>query len=408
MLKLKKSSKKRLETQRRRSRGRAEVYFDYNATTPLDKRVLEKMLPYLETFYGNPSSIYRFAQSARKAVEDARENIAKLICASPEEIIFTSGGTEANNSALKGIAFSQCSRGKHIITSAIEHQAVLNPCGFLKTMGFEVSYVGVDEYGMVRLDELKKNIRDDTILVSIMHANNEVGTIQPIEEVGSICREREIYFHTDAVQTAGRIPLNVKDLGVDLLSFSAHKLYGPKGVGALYVRKKTPLHPLIHGGKQERGMRAGTENVGGIVGFSEAATIAGQYMQQDQARVGVLRKKLEEGILKYIPEVKVNGHPKKRLYNTLNVSIKHTEGESVLINLDFEGICASGGSACASGSLEASHVLLAMGLSPALARGAIRFSCGRYNTKEEVDRVLKVLPSIVDKLRSMSSSWQGR
>ncbi|MDP2923472.1 MAG: cysteine desulfurase NifS [Candidatus Omnitrophota bacterium] len=384
------------------------VYLDYNATTPLDEKILAKMRLYLTDIYSNPSSVYRFAQVARKAVEDARQDVAQLLCASVDEIIFTAGGTESDNTAIKGIAWHYQNKGKHIVTSKIEHHAVLNPCKFLEKHGFELTYINVDEYGIIDLEQLKKSLRKDTILVSIMYANNEVGTIQPIKEVGRICRENGTYFHTDAVQAVGKIPIDVNDLGIDLLSLSAHKLYGPKGVGALYVKKGIKFEPLLHGGQHEKNRRAGTENVSGIVGLGEAARVAKVEMANEEEKIRLLRDKLEQGIKDRIPEVKINGHPKDRLYNTLNVCIRYIEGESILINLDFEDICASSGSACTSGSLEPSHVLLAMGIPHEVAHGSLRFSLGKYNTDEDIEKVLKVLPGIVEKLRKMSPFWNKK
>ncbi len=380
-------------------------YLDNNATTPVDERVKEAMLPYLGEAFFNPSSVYTPAREVRKAVETAREQLANLLNADPEEIIFTSGGTEADNIAIKGTAFALAEKGKHIITSAIEHPAVLNTCKFLERVGFSVSYVPVDRYGIVDMDHLKENIRDDTILISIMYANNEIGTIQPIEEIASIARERGIYFHTDAVQVIGKFPVDVKVLGVDFLALSAHKFYGPKGVGALYVRKGVKFRPLVNGGHQERGLRGGTENVAGIVGLGEAAKIASEEMEAEEKRLRPLRDALENGILEKIPEVIVNGHPEQRLYNTLNVCIRYVEGESVLLMLDREGICVSTGSACSSGSLEPSHVLLAIGLSHEVAHGSIRFSIGKFNTEEDIDKVLSVVPPIVERLREISPLW---
>lgn len=384
------------------------VYLDYNATTPLDEKILAKMRLYLTDIYSNPSSVYRFAQVARKAVEDARQDVAQLLCASVDEIVFTAGGTESDNTAIKGIAWHYQNKGKHIVTSRIEHHAVLNPCKFLEKHGFELTYINVDEYGIIDLEQLKKSLRKDTILVSIMYANNEVGTIQPIKEVGRICRENGTYFHTDAVQAVGKIPIDVNDLGIDLLSLSAHKLYGPKGVGALYVKKGIKFEPLLHGGQHEKNRRAGTENVSGIVGLGEAARIAKVEMVNEEEKIRLLRDKLEQGIKDRIPEVKINGHPKDRLYNTLNVCIRYIEGESILINLDFEDICASSGSACTSGSLEPSHVLLSMGIPHEVAHGSLRFSLGKYNTDEDIEKVLKVLPGIVEKLRKMSPFWNKK
>lgn len=384
------------------------IYLDYNATTPADPRVLAKMLPYLKDIYSNPSSVYRFAQESRRAVEEARENLARLLSAENNEIIFTSGGTEADNTAIKGIALTKRDKGKHIITSKIEHHAVLHTCGALEEQGFEVTYLGVDESGRISLEELKKSIRGDTILVSIMHANNEVGTIQPIKEIADICRSRGVCFHSDAVQSVGKVDVDVKALGLDLLSLSGHKFYGPKGVGALYVRGGIKFTPLFHGGGHERGRRSGTENVAGIVGLGEAARIAKVEIVKEAKRIRPLRDKLEAGILRSIPEVKVNGDPENRMFNTTNVCIKYIEGESILINLDFEGICASSGSACTSGSLEPSHVLLAMGIPAEFAHGSLRMSLGRHTSEKEIDKVLAILPPIVERLRKMSPFWQNR
>ena len=377
------------------------IYLDHNATTPVDKRVLETMLPYFSEKYGNPSSVYRFAKESELAKEKAREKVAGLIGAKPNEVFFTGCGTESDNLAIKGICFANKECGNHIITSKIEHHAVLNTCKWLEKQGFEISYIGVDEYGIVNLDELEKTITDKTILISIMYANNEVGTIEPIEEIANIARKRDIYFHSDAVQAIGKIPINVKDLSVDLLSLSAHKLYGPKGVGALYIKRGTKIDPLLHGGHHEKNKRAGTENIPGIVGLGVAASIASEDIKRSK-EIKTLRDKLEKGLLKRIDDIKINGHPDKRLDGTLNLCVKYVEGESMLLHLDHSGIAASSGSACTSGSLEPSHVLTAMGLSPEIAHGSLRFSLGKKNTEEEVDRVLEVLPPIVEKLRVMS------
>jgi len=384
------------------------IYLDHNATTPMDERVLEKMLPYLEGFYGNLSSVYRFAQESRRAVEDAREKLANLLNASPNEIVFTGSGTEADNTAIKGVAYAYQDKGKHIITSKIEHHAVLHACEYLEKKGFEVTYLNVDSQGLVDLEQLKKSIRDDTILISIMHANNEIGTIEPIKEIANIAHEQAALFHTDAVQTVGKIKIDVADLDVDLLSLSSHKFYGPKGVGALYVKKGVKFEPLLHGGGHEKGRRSSTENVAGIVGLGAAACVAQSEMEQEEKGIGRLRDWLEQELCKRIPEVKVNGHKQKRLYNTLNICIHHIEGESILINLDFEGICASSGSACTSGSLDPSHVLLALGLKHEVAHGSVRFSLGKNTTKEQVEKVVEVLPQIVERLRSMSPFWNAR
>jgi cysteine desulfurase len=384
------------------------IYLDYNATTPLDKRILDKMMPYLRDVYSNPSSVYRFAQEARRAVEDARSQLAELLNAEPQEIVFNSGGTESDNTAIKGVALMHQDKGKHIITSKIEHHAVLHACEFLEKLGFEITYLDVDEYGVVDLKQLEKSIKKETILVSIMYANNEVGTLQPIEQIAQICRKNQVYFHTDAVQAVGKIKVDVKELGVDLLSLSAHKFYGPKGVGALYVKKGVKFYPLLHGGGHERGFRSGTENVAGIVGLGEAAGLASLEYADEEKKIRPLRDKLEEVIKKKIPEVKVNGHPQDRLYNTLNICIRYIEGESILMNLDFEGISASSGSACTSGSLEPSHVLLAMGLAHEVAHGSLRLSLGKYTTPRDINKVLEVLPPIVERLRKMSPFWQNK
>lgn len=382
------------------------IYMDYNATTPIDERVLDSMLPYLREEFGNPSSIYSLAQRARKAVEEAREKLAKLLNCDPKEIIFTSGGTESDNFALKGIAYANQDKGKHIITSQIEHHAVLNTCKFLEKQGFQITYLPVDRYGVVDLEALERSITPQTILISIMFANNEVGTIQPIKEIARIARKYGVYFHTDAVQAVGKIPIDVKELGIDLLSLSAHKFYGPKGVGALYVRRGVRIVPFIQGGEQEKGRRGGTENVAGIVGLGKAAEIAQEEMEEEEKRVRALRDQLEKGLLERIPDVILNGHPQNRLYNTLSICMKYVEGESMLINLDREGICASSGSACTSGSLEPSHVLLAMGVPPEVAHGSLRFSLGKFNKEEDVERVIEVLPPIVEELRKISPFWE--
>jgi cysteine desulfurase len=380
-------------------------YLDSNATTPLDPRVREAMAPYLAERYANPSAIYRFAQEVRGAVEAARERVAALINADPEEIIFTSGGTEADNTAVKGVAFALRDKGRHIITSPIEHHAVLQACQYLEGFGFELTQIPVDRYGIVDLAALKKAIRRDTVLITIMHANNEIGTIEPIDAIVEIAHAQRIYVHTDAVQTVGKLPIDVKGLDVDLLSLSAHKIYGPKGIGALYVRKGVQIDPLLHGGHHERNRRAGTENVPGIIGLGKAAEVAQAELSQNEGKIRVLRDRLEKGILELIPEVFVNGHPEKRLFNTLNCCLKGIEGESILLNLDFEGICASSGSACTSGSLDPSHVLLAIDLPPDVAHGSVRLSLNKFNTAEDVDKVLEVLPKIAERLRGMSPLW---
>lgn len=377
------------------------IYLDYAATTPIDAFVMEAMLPYFSEQFGNPLSIHSYGQKTREAVEDARRKVALFIGAYPDEIIFTSGGTESNNHAIKGMALAH--RSGHIITSQVEHHSVLNPCRFLESQGFRVDYVPPDRYGVVDPNDIERLITDRTFLISIMHANNEIGTIEAVEEIGRITRERKICFHVDAVQSFGHLPIHVDRLGVDLLSASAHKLYGPKGVGILYVRRNTKIINLMHGGDQEDGRRASTHNVPAIVGFMKAVELAGKCMGDEAARLGALRDRLIEGILKTIKGSLLNGHPQKRLPNNVNVSISGVEGESLLLSLDMAGIACSTGSACSFATLEPSHVLHAIGLSETLIQSAVRFSVGRYTTKEEIDEVLNVLPGIVQKMRSVSS-----
>jgi cysteine desulfurase len=378
------------------------IYLDYAATTPTHPEVVKAMLPYFTDAFGNPSSIYFYGQEAKGAIEEARSKVADLIGSQSEEIVFTSGGTEADNFALEGVAFAKEPKGNHIITSSIEHHAVIETCKFLERRGFRVTYLPVDKYGLVAPGDVKRAITDKTILISVMHANNEVGTIEPIAEIGKIAREAGIYFHTDAVQTVGHIPVDVNGLGVDLLSMSAHKLYGPKGVGALYIRKGTKLIPFMHGGEQERRRRASTENVPGIVGFGKAIELAQQEMTEEAKRLTYLRDQLIKGLIERIDHARLNGHSIKRLPNNVNISVDFVEGESMLLNLDLEGICASTGSACSSSSLEPSHVLVVLGLSPEQAHGSLRFSLGKWITEEEMGQVLEVLPRIVARLRAMS------
>ncbi len=382
------------------------IYLDYAATTPMDPEVLKAMLPYFTDRFGNPSSIHSFGQEAKAAVEKAREEIASFLGAKQDEIIFTSGGSESDNFAIKGVAYANKHKGNHIITSSIEHHAVIKSCEFLEKMGFEVTYLPVSKDGLVDPEDVKKAITDKTILISIMHASNEIGTIQPIKEIGKIAREKKIYFHSDAVQTFGHIHINVDELNVDLLSVSAHKLCGPKGIGILYVRKGTKIVSFIHGGGQERKRRASTENVPAIVGFGKAVEIAKKTMDEEVKKLVILRDKLIKGILEKIDNVYLNGHPERRLPNNVNVSVESIEGESMLLSLDMEGIAASTGSACTSASLEASHVLLALGLSHELAHGSLRFTLGRYTEKEDINKVLEILPKIVKKLRSISPLWK--
>jgi cysteine desulfurase len=378
------------------------IYLDYAATTPVHPDVLKAMLPYYNESFGNPSSIHACGQEAKSAVERARASVARLIGAGEEEICFTSSGTEADNFALEGVALANEKTGNHIITTAIEHHAILETCKFLEKRGFKVTYLPVDKYGMVDPDDVRKAISPETILISVMHANNEIGTIQPLAEIGRIAREASVCFHTDAVQTVGHIPLDVNALGVDLLSMSAHKLYGPKGIGALYIRKGTGITPFMHGGGQERGRRAGTENVPGIVGFGKAAEIALQEMSEEAAQLTELRDKFIAELQKRIDDIHLNGHPVKRLPNNVNISVSYVEGESMLLNLDMAGICASTGSACSSGNLEPSHVLLATGCSHEQAHGSLRYTLGKWTTITDMEKVLDILPPIVKKLRAMS------
>jgi len=378
------------------------VYLDYAATTPPHPKVIEAMSPFFSEVWGNPSSIHACGLEARSAVDEARNKVAGLVGAKNDEIFFTSGGTEADNWALRGITYANRSRGNHIITSSIEHHAVLETCKYLEGQGFSVTYLPVDRYGMVDPDNVKKSITPKTILVSIMYANNEVGSIQPINEISMIAKTAGIYFHTDSVQAVGHIPVDVNQLGVDLLSISAHKLYGPKGIGALYIRAGTKIEPLIYGGGQEKQMRSGTENVPGIVGFGKAVEIAQEEMDAEARRLQILRDSLIKRILEKISGTYLNGHPTKRLPNNVNISFEFVEGEAVCLNLDLAGICAATGSACSSESMEASHVLLAMGLKPELARSSLRFSLGRWSTEADVNYVLEKLPIIVSRLRSIS------
>jgi len=382
------------------------IYMDHAATTPAHPEVVSAMSPYFSDIFGNPSSIHAFGQEARSAVEAAREKVATLINAKKEEIVFTSGGTESDNFAIKGVAFANSKKGNHIITTPIEHHAITEPCEFMKTLGFDVTYLPVDGYGMVDPEDVKKAMTDKTILVSVMHANNEIGTIQPIEEIGRITREAGVYFHTDAVQTAGAIPVDVNKMNVDLLSISAHKLYGPKGIGCLYIKKGTKMVPFMHGGGQEKNRRGSTENVPGIVGFGKAAEIAVKELDARQAHLLPLRDKLIKGLSEKIDHSLLNGHPTKRLPNNISMCFEFVEGESMLLNLDMEGIASSTGSACSSATLEPSHVLLSIGRPHAIAHGSIRFSLGRMTTEKDVDTVLDVFPKIVDKLRKMSPLYK--
>ena len=384
------------------------IYLDYAATTPLDPRALKEMIPYFTDSFGNASSPHSFGQEAKRAVEFAREATAQLIGAKPEEIVFTSGGTESNNTVIKGVARSKKDKGNHIITSKIEHHSVFETVSSLNKEGFVTTHIPVDGDGSIDPEMVKKAITDKTILISIMHANNEIGTIEPIAEIGKIARERGVLFHTDAVQAVGHIPINVGELAVDFLSSSSHKFYGPKGVGFLYVRKGAKFIPLMHGGEQEKNRRAGTHNTPGIVGMGAAAKIARESVREESIREAALRDRLIDGILGSIPDTRLNGHRTKRLPNNTNVSIEYIEGESMLLSLDMEGIAASTGSACSSSTLEPSHVLLAIGLPHEIAHGSLRFSLGRWTTDEDIDRLLETLPVIVERLRAMSPLYSGR
>ncbi len=378
------------------------VYLDHAATTPVAPEVLEAMLPYFQQFWGNPSSIHRYGRQASEGVEQGRAHLAELLHCTPKEIYFTGGGTEADNLAIFGTALAREEKGRHIITSVIEHHAVSHTCEALQKRGWEVTYLPVDSTGLVDPDELRHAIRPDTVLATIMHANNEVGTVQPIAEIGAICREAGVWFHTDAVQSVGHIPTRVNELNVDMLSLSGHKLYGPKGVGALFIRRGVRIKPQIFGGGHERGMRSGTENVPGIVGLGRAAELALAEMESEAARQTRLRDKLLDGIVARIPDSFITGHREHRLPNNASVIVKYIEGEAQLLRLDAAGIAASSGSACTSGSLDPSHVLLAMGIEVAFAHGSIRFSLGRGTTEAEIDYVLEQYPSIAEVLRAMS------
>lgn len=384
------------------------IYLDYAATTPMRPEVLEAMQPYLTERFGNPSSIYSYGHEAKSGIDKARTQVAGLLGAREEEIVFTGGGTEADNFTIKGIAFANRNRGNHIITGSVEHHAVLEPCQFLEKQGFNVTYLPVDETGLVSPDDVRKAITPETVLITIMHANNEIGTVQPIREIGVIAREAGVYFHTDAVQTVGHIPVDVNELNVDLLSTSAHKLYGPKGVGALYIRKGTRIEPLIHGGEQENNRRASTENVAGIVGFGTAAELAREELDKEYERITFLRDRLINGMLTRVEEVRLNGHPVQRLPNNINLTVSYTEGESIVLDMDLKGICISTGSACTSSSLDPSHVLLAIGLPAEIAYSSFRMTLGKWTTQEDIDRVLEALSDIIGSLRAMSPMYRQR
>jgi cysteine desulfurase len=384
-----------------------KVYMDYSATTYTKPEVLQEMIPYFTENFGNPSSLYSMSDAPREAINTARQRVAKAINADKNEIFFTAGGSESDNWILKGIAFANKNKGNHIITTKIEHHAILHACKFLEKNGFEVTYLPVDEYGFINLEDLKNAIKDTTILVSIMFANNEVGTIQPIKEIGEICKEKKIYFHTDAVQAVGHVNIDVKDMNIDALSMAGHKFYGPKGIGAMYLRKGIKIENLIHGGAQERGKRASTENVPGIVGIGKAIELATSEMETESKRLSELRDKLIKGLVEAIPYAKVNGPSgDKRLPGNVNLSFIGIEGETLLLDLNDAGIFVSTGSACASASLDPSHVLLALGLPHEVAHGSLRLTLGAGTTEEDVDYALQVIPKVVARRRAMSPLWE--
>ncbi|MFH1651919.1 MAG: cysteine desulfurase NifS [Chloroflexota bacterium] len=383
------------------------IYLDYAATTPVHPEVARAMLHVFTETFGNPSALYACGLEAREALEESRRNVARFLGAGEEEIIFTGSGSESDNFALEGVAFANEDRGDHIITSVIEHHAVIETAKFLEKRGFRVTSLPVDDQGLVSPDDVRRAITPKTILISIMHANNEIGTIQPIAEIARIARDAGVYFHTDAVQTFGHLPINVEEMGIDLLSLSAHKLYGPKGVGALYARRGVRLTPFLHGGGQERGRRASTENVPGIVGLSKAVDIAREEMAEEDTRLTALRDRLIEGLLN-IEHTRLNGHPRQRLPNNANVTVEFADGEAMCLNLDLEGLCAATGSACSSEDAEPSHVLQAIGLRPEQARASLRFTLGKWTKDSDIDRVLEVLPRVVSRLRSMSMLGQRK
>ena len=375
---------------------------DYAATTPVDPRVVRAMLPYFTKKFGNTMSLHSFGQEVKQALEESREVVANLIKAKPNEIIFTSSATESNNLALKGVAFANREKGNHIIISQIEHPCVIESAKWLETQGFKITRLPVDKYGLIDPIDVKKTIRKDTILVSIIHASNEIGTIQPTKEIGNICKEKGVYFHTDAVQSFGKIPIDVNKMNISLLSASAHKMYGPKGVALLFIREGTKIEPILHGGGQESGLRSSTINVPGIIGLAKACEICQKVMKKEDQRLIKLRDKLIKGVLEKIPNAYLNGHPKERLPNNTNFWFKFVEGESIVIQLDLLGVAASTGSACSSAKLEPSHVLISIGLKPEEAHGSLRLTLGRWTTEKDINFVLKVLPEVIKKLRKIS------
>lgn len=385
-----------------------KYYFDNAATTPVREEVLQEILPYFREYYGNASSIYSIAKESKKALEAARAKVAAAIGATPDEIYFTAGGSESDNMALRGVVNASKKEKKHIITTKIEHHAILHTAEFLETKGVDVTYLNVDECGKISLEELENAIRPETVLISVMFANNEIGTIQPIAEIGEIAKKHGVLFHTDAVQAVGHVPIDVEKLQVDLLSMSGHKLGAPKGIGAIYIRKGTRISPLIFGGAQEKKLRAGTENIAGIVGLGKAAELAVAEMEETTKKLTALRDKLIHGILESIPDSRLNGHPTDRLPGNCNISFSYIEGESLLLLLDVLGIAASSGSACTSGSLDPSHVLMAIGLPHEIAHGSLRLTIDRENTEEQVDFILEKLPGLVQRLRDMSPVYPGK
>lgn len=385
-----------------------KYYFDNAATTPVREEVLQEILPYFREYYGNASSIYSIAKESKKALEAARAKVAAAIGATPDEIYFTAGGSESDNMALRGVVNASKKEKKHIITTKIEHHAILHTAEFLETKGVDVTYLNVDEFGKISLEELENAIRPETVLISVMFANNEIGTIQPIAEIGEIAKKHGVLFHTDAVQAVGHVPIDVEKLQVDLLSMSGHKLGAPKGIGAIYIRKRTRISPLIFGGAQEKKLRAGTENIAGIVGLGKAAELAVAEMEETTKKLTALRDKLIHGILESIPDSRLNGHPTDRLPGNCNISFSYIEGESLLLLLDALGIAASSGSACTSGSLDPSHVLMAIGLPHEIAHGSLRLTIDRENTEEQVDFILEKLPGLVQRLRDMSPVYPGK
>jgi cysteine desulfurase len=382
------------------------VYLDYNATTPVEPEVLDAMLPYLSAEFGNAASIHSFGQRARAAVETARESVAALVGARPQEIVFTSGGTESDNHAIFGIVEAAGGHDKHVITTPIEHEAVLNTCQALEKQGVSVTYLSVDRDGLIDLEALRRAVRPETVLITIMHANNELGTVQPLEEIGRIAAEADVYLHTDAVQSAGKLPIEVKKMGVDLLSLSGHKFYAPQGIGALYIKGGTRLRQLLYGGHHQRGFRPGTENVAGIVGLGKSAGMARTALAQDAKRISALRDNLEHGLLARVPDSSVNGGHAPRTPNTTNLLFPGLEGEALVIALDLKGLACSTGAACSSGALEPSHVLTAIGLPPEDARASLRFSLGRHTTAEDIDFALQVVPAAVAQLRELSPTYR--